>query len=420
MQNWQAQKEALLNGLTGSKREIVSTLMENQHALMETAGGTNAMAGDIGNFQKIAIPMIRRIIPGTIATDLVGVQPLSGPVGLVFSTRFVAKDVADAGGVLTANDIAVGDELFGNSGKMKRFYSSANVGTTGYPPALTAATTDGFGATTANYEGFGGKAMAPQVLKQTVTAYARKMQARWTTEAATDMKSQHGIDIEAEMVAHVSATIAAEIDNEILTDLMSLAGSTSTFDFANPTAGFAPNSLADRYAHLGVLINKHSNEIGAKVRKGQANWLVGSHFVTSMLQSASKAVFAPTAQGSYEAPSGNRKVGRLNGTMDVYSYNWGLDDAWTIGGGASSAVGATGENILIGYKDGNSELGAGYFYCPYVPLVATGVVTDPNTFTQAVSLSTRYGKAYFTDTATSLGNSSDFYCRLLVKNVAFS
>jgi hypothetical protein len=421
-EQWDQTKDALLEGLQGTKKKVVETLMENQRKhIMETAGTTAAVAGDIGNFQKIVIPMIRRILPGTLATDLVGVQPMSGPVGLVYSMRFAFSEASD--NPAPAADIAAGDEVFANNSKMKRFYSSASAGTTGYPPALTAATSTGTGAATADYEGFGGKAMRLAVLKQTISAGTRKLQARWTMEAAQDLNSQHGLDLESELTAALSAQIAHEIDNEILNDLLALAATTSTFDFAAPTPGFAPNYIGDRFAHLGVLINKMANEIGAKTRRGPGNWLVGGHLVTSMLQSAAKSVFAPAVQGSFADPTGNKLVGTMNGQMKVYSYNWGLQDAWQItgsGAGVFNASGDQGEDILIGYKGGASELDSGYFYCPYVPLMSTGVVMDANTFMPAVSLSTRYGKATFTNTSTSLGNSADYYSRIRVQNVSFS
>jgi len=427
IENWQETKEALLEGLAGTKKQVVSTLLENQKKyLAENAFPATAnQAGDVANFQKIVIPMIRRIVPGTISSDLVGVQPMSGPVGLVYSLRFAFAEAADATGpnVVAANDIAAGDEVYANNSKMKRFYSSANVGTTGYPPALTAATSDGFAASTANYEGFGGKAMRLSVLKQTITAGSRKLQARWTMEAAQDLSAQHGLDLESELTAALSTQIAHEIDNEILTDLLALASTVSTYDFAAPPAGFAPNYIGDRYAHLSILINKMANEIGAKTRRGPGNWLVGGHLITSMLQSAAKSVFAPAVSGTFADPIGNKMVGTLNGSIKVYSYNWGLNDAWQItgsGAGVVNASGDVGEDILLGFKGGASELDSGYFYCPYIPLMSTGIVMDANTFMPAVSLMTRYGKATFTNTGTSLGNSADYYARILVKNVAFS
>jgi hypothetical protein len=418
---WDSGKEIMLEGLEGTKRDVVAILMENQRKhLMETAAATAVDSTAIGNFQKIAIPMIRRIIPGTLSTDLVGVQPMPGPVSLVYSMRFAFGESADGNGS-ASNDITAGDEVFANNSKMKRFYSTANVGTTGYPPALTATTSTGLAANTADYEGYGGRAMRLSVLKQTITAGSRKLQARWTMEAAQDMSAQHGLNLENELTAALSAQIAHEIDNEILTDLLALAGTASTYDFAAAPAGFAPNFIGDRYAELGILVNKLANEIGAKTRKDPGNWLVGSHLITSILQSASKSVFAPTVQGNFSDPTGNKMVGVLNGRIKVYSYNWGLNDAWSFDpANVATATGTTGEDILIGLKGGNSELDAGYFYCPYIPLVSSNVVMDANTFSPAVSLMTRYGKATFTNTSTSLGNSADYYARVRVMNISFS
>ena len=416
---WSGVLESLLEGLEGSKKQTVKTLMENQRQhLLETAPANAVVAADIGNFQKIMIPMIRRIIPGTIAGDLVGVQPMTGPVGLVYSMRFAFAEPVDAPG--TSHDITPGDEVFVNNGKMKRFYSSANVSTTGYPPALTANTSDGFAANTADYEGYGGRSLRLSVLKQTITAGSRKLQARWTMEAAQDMSAQHGLNIESELTAALAAEIAHEIDNEILTDLLALAATVATYDFAAAPTGFSPNYIGDRYAELGILVNKIANEIGARTRRGPGNWLVGGHLITSILQSGSRSVFAPAISGSFEAPTGNRLVGTLNGQMKVYSYNWGLNDNYDIASGVNNAGGTGGEDILIGYKGGNSELDSGYFYCPYIPLMSTGTVMDANTFMPATSLMTRYGKATFTNTGTSFGNSADYYARILVKNVSFS
>lgn len=418
IENWQETKEALLEGLSGSKKNIVATLMENQKKLMETAPANAVVSADVATFQKIMIPMIRRIIPGTIGGELVGVQPMTGPTGLIYSLRFAFAEPVDAPGTL--HDITPGDEAFIYNGKMKRFYSSANVGTAGYPPALTANTSDGFAARTEDYEGYGGRSMRLSVLKQAVTVGSRKLQARWTMEAAQDMSATHGIDIESELTAALAAEIAHEIDNEILTDLLALAATTATYDFAAPAPGFTPTYIGDRYAELGILVNKMANEIGVRTKRGPANWMVGGHLITSVLQSGSRSVFAPAIQGNFEAPTGNRLVGTLNGAIKVYTYNWGLNDNYDIMGGANSAAGASGEDILLGYKGGSSELDAGYFYCPYIPLMSTGVVMDANTFMPAVSLSTRYGKATFTNASTSFGNSADYYSRILVRNIAFS
>ncbi len=419
IENWEETKEALLEGLTGSKRNTVAVLMENQKNLYETAPASAVQSADVATFQKIMIPMIRRIIPGTIGGDLVGVQPMTMPTGLIYSLRFAFAEAVDAPGTL--HDITPGDEAFIYNGKMKRFYSAANVGTAGYPPALTATTSDGFAAKTEDYEGYGGRSMRLSVLKQQVGVGTRKLQARWTMEAAQDMQATHGLDIESELTAALATEIAHEIDNEILTDLLALASTVATYDFANPLPGYTPNYIADRYAELGILVNKMANEIGVKTKRGPANWLVSGHLVVSLLQSATRSVFAPYVSGTFGDPTGNRLVGTLNGMIKVYTYNWGLNDNYDpLSNGADSAMGANGEDILLGYKGGNSELDSGYFYCPYQPLVSTGTVMDANTFMPAISLSSRYGKATFVNAQTSFGNSSDYYARIMVKNVTFT
>lgn len=417
-EQWQENKESLLDGLTGSKRAILSQLLENQKNLTESMD-TGTTAGAISNFQKIVFPMLRRVIPGTIAMDLVGTQPMTGPVGLVYTQRWVFGKAADGNGD-ASNDISAGDEMFANNSKMKRFYSTSNVGTTGYPPALAATTSLGQAASTADYEGFGGRDIRMEILKKTITAGSRKLQARWTPEAAHDLAAQHNLNMENQITAALAAQIAHDIDNEILTDLLVLAGTTATYDFSNPMPGFAPNYVGDRFAELGVLIDKMSQEIGAKTRMAPANWLVGSYFINSILRSASKSVFAPAVQGSFGDANGNKLVGTLNGQMKCYSYNWGLNDAWSFDpSNINVATGTDGEDILLGFK-GASEVETGYVYAPYTPVSSTGVVMDANTFTPAVSLSTRYAKAMFTSTADSLGNSADFYARINVKKIRFS
>lgn len=348
-EQWQENKESLLDGMTGSKRAILSQLLENQKTLTESMD-TGTTASAISNFQKIVFPMLRRVIPGTIAMDLVGTQPMTGPVGLVYTQRWVFGKAADGNGD-ASNDISAGDEMFANNSKMKRFYSTSNVGTTGYPPALAATTSLGQAASTADYEGFGGRDIRMEILKKTITAGSRKLQARWTPEAAHDLAAQHNLNMENQITAALAAQIAHDIDNEILTDLLVLAGTTATYDFSNPMPGFAPNYVGDRFAELGVLIDKVSQEIGAKTRMAPANWLVGSYFINSILRSASKSVFAPAVQGSFGDANGNKLVGTLNGHMKCYSYNWGLNDTWSFASANTNvATGTDGEDILLGFK----------------------------------------------------------------------
>jgi len=403
-ENWSQTKEALLTELPAHKKAYMGRIMENtkQQLIKETAAaGVNA-AGAIGNFQKIIIPMIRRIIPGTIATELVGIQPMSGPVSLAYSLRFLFSNSTDvpAAGVGpediigTETGLVGATEVFGNNSKTKRWYSGA-IGADNL--AL------GTAALTADFEAYGGRQLQLEVLKQTVTAGSRKLQAKWTVEAMQDLSAQHGLDLEAEITAALSAEIVSEIDNEIINDLIALAGTVETFDM-NGTFTGVPNYVGDRHAVLGTLINKVANEIARKTRRNAANWIVVSPIVASVLQSAAKSVFAPAVAGSFEGPNNTKLIGTLNGSIKVYTYIYHDTGA---------------EPILVGYKGGNGEMDTGYFYCPYVPLMSSNVLFDPATYNPQVSLMTRYGKATFTDTATSLGNSADYYGRVNVANLSF-
>lgn len=403
-EDWSESKEVLLEGLTDRQARIMEPLLEtSKRMIVETAAAGVNSAGAIGNFQKIVIPMIRRIIPGTIATELVGVQPMQGPVALAYSLRFLFSEAVATtaqpgtlnGGAL--DDIAVGDEVFGNNSKLRRFYSSADA-------AGPAGTSTGVAALTSDYEAYGGRAMTLETLKQTVTAGSRKLQARWTPESMEDLKASHGLNLQSEITAALSAAVVSEIDNEVINDLIALAGTIDTFDMASTAFTGVPHYVGDRHAVLGVLINKVAMEIARKTRRGPANWIVVSPLVASVLQSAAKSVFAPAVSGSFEGPNNTKLIGTLNGSIKVYTYIY--HDQGT-------------EPVLLGYKGGNGEMDAGYFYCPYIPLQDSGVVTDPNTYNQHVSLRTRYGKATFVNSATSLGNSADYYGRISVANLSF-
>ena len=396
-EQWSEAKGVLMEGLSEKQKKYVAPLLENQKQyITETAAAGVSAAGAIANFQKIAIPMIRRIIPGTIATELVGVQPLAGPVGLAYSLRFLFSENLDIGPQGAGSEDIVGGstEVFGNNSKTKRFYSGA-VDANGVATGGVAATSD--------FEAFGGRQLSLEVLKQTVTAGTRKLQAKWTLEAAQDLSAQHGLNLEAEITAALSAEIVSEIDNEIINDLIALAGTVETFDMAGTFTG-TPHFVGDRHAVLGVLINKVANEIARKTRRGAANWIVVSPLVASVLQSAAKSVFAPAVAGSFEGPNNTKLIGTLNGSIKVYTYIY--HDTGT-------------EPVLIGYKGGSGEMDTGYFYCPYIPLMSSNVIIDPATYNPQVSLMTRYGKATFTNTATSLGNSADYYGRINVANLTF-
>jgi hypothetical protein len=467
-QNWSEVKEALLEGLTPKQKPIVATLLENekQHILTETAAAGAVAAHDIAGFRKIMIPMIRRIIPGTIATEIVGVQAMQGPVSLVYTMRYkYGEQVNQPAGPFNpkTGNIAAGDELFGNNPVLKQFYSGAAGAVVGdggagqvagaggigsgtnleaaidndasagaWPSSIPSYDTSAFGpydqgglglpgsnvagrlygGSGSFIEGSGGRSMKLEVVSQAVEAGSRKLQAGWTVEAMQDLKSQHNLDLESELTQVVSAEIVQEIDSEILTDLVALAGTVAAYDYATVgVVGYQPAYLGDRFANLGVVINAVANEIARKTRRGAGNFIVVSPMVVSILQSAAKSVFAPAVQGSFKGPNNTMLVGTLNGTIKVYSYLWNQ----------STGIGApTDDVILVGYKGGNGETDTGYFYCPYIPLMSSGVVINPVTFQPVVSMMTRYGKTAFTQTQTSLGNSADYYGKINMANFQFA
>ena len=367
---WAETKEALLEGLQGTKKSVMGVTLENTRKyLMEspTAGATSA--GNVATLNRVILPVIRRVMPTVIANELVGVQPMTGPVGQIHTLRVRYSD--------SATGVVAGEEA------LSPFKIAAGYSGNDADPGSKA-------TSTATLEGAAGKRMSIQILKQTVEAKTRKLSARWTFEAAQDAQAQQGIDIEAEVMAALAQEITAEIDQEILGSLASLAGSaTEVYDQAavSGTATF----VGDEHAALAVQINRVSNLIAQRTRRGAGNWAVVSPFALTILQSATTSAFARTTEGTFEAPTNTKFVGTLNSAMKIYVNTYASDNT----------------DILIGYK-GSSESDAAAFYCPYIPLMSSGVVLDPSTFEPVVSFMTRYGYVELSNTASSLGNAADY------------
>jgi hypothetical protein len=253
---------------------------------------------------------------------------------------------------------------------------------------------------TAALEGNGGKQISLQILRQAVEAKSRKLQARWTFEAAQDAQSQHGIDVEAEIMAALAQEITAEIDQEILLSLRTLASTEYTYNQA--TVSGTATYVGDEHAALAVLINRVANLIAQRTRRGAGNWAVVSSAALTVLQSATTSAFARTTEGTFEAPTNTKFVGTLNGAMRVFVDSYAPDTT----------------PVLVGYK-GSSETDAAAFYCPYIPLMSSGVVLDPSTFEPVVSFMTRYGYIELTNTASSFGNAADYVGEIAVQNLTF-
>ena len=362
---WGETKEALLEGLNGSKRNSMGVILENTRKYLKenaTAGSTGA--GNIATLNRVILPVIRRVMPTVIANELVGVQPMTGPVGQIHTLRVrYAQSLTDTSAAATS--VSAGQE------------------------------------DTASLEGDGGKQISVQILKQAVEARTRKLQARWTFESAQDAQAMHGIDVEAEIMAALAQEITAEIDQEILLSLRSLAATEFTYNQA--TVSGTATFVGDEHAALAVLINRVANLIAQRTRRGAGNYAVVSSAALTVLQSATTSAFARTTEGTFEAPTNTKFVGTLNGAMRVFVDSYASDTT----------------PVLVGYK-GSSEADAPAFYCPYIPLMSSGVVLDPSTFEPVVSFMTRYGYIELTNTASSFGNAGDYVGEIAVSNLSFS
>ena len=381
---WSETKAALLEGLKGNRKSVMDVTLENTRKYINESASTGATsAGNVATLNRVILPVIRRVMPTVIANELVGVQPMTGPVGQIHTLR-VRYAEASAGTTTTT----AGEEAL-SPFKIAEAYSGDNSSTKA-------------GATSA-LEGSGGKKLSIQILKQTVEAKSRKLSANWTFEAAQDAQAQQGIDIEAEIMAALAQEITAEIDQEIIGSLSTLAGTAfSTYDQqgVSGTATF----VGDEHAALAILINRAANAIAQRTRRGAGNYAVVSPTALTILQSATTSAFARSTEGTFEAPTNNKLVGTLNSAMKVYVNTY-----------------ASSDDVIVGYK-GSSEADAPAFYCPYIPLMSSGVVLNPTTFEPTVSFLTRYGYVELSNTASSLGNAADYLAKVAITtaNLSFS
>jgi hypothetical protein len=381
-----------MEGLNGARRSTMGVILENTRKyLKENASAGSTVSGNIATLNRVILPVIRRVMPTVIANELVGVQPMTGPVGQIHTLRVrYAQSLTDNSAAQTS--VTAGEEAL-SPFKIAQAYSTV--------PKDTGTATAYTGAATATLEGNGGKQISVQILKQAVEARTRKLQARWTFEAAQDAQAMHGIDIEAEIMAALAQEITAEIDQEILLSLRTLAATEFTYNQA--TVSGTATFVGDEHAALAVLINRVANLIAQRTRRGAGNWAVVSPASLTVLQSATTSAFARTTEGTFEAPTNTKFVGTLNGAMRVFCDSYANDST----------------PVLVGYK-GASETDAAAFYCPYIPLMSSGVVLDPTTFEPVVSFMTRYGYIELTNTASSFGNAGDYVGEIAVSNLSFS
>ena len=384
-ERWDETKDALCEGLEGNQRSTMAAVLENTKQYLSEAATSGATAsGNVATLNRVILPVIRRVMPSVIANDIVGVQPMAGPVGQIHTLRV---RYADGFTSASGTNAVAGDEALSPFQIAQGYAGNVDIA----------------GAPTSTLEGAPGNRLSIQILKQPVEAKTRKLSARWTFESAQDANAMHGIDMEAEIMSALAQEITAEIDQEILGSLRSIASTGFTFDQA-AVSGTA-TYVGDEHAALAVVMNRAANRIAQRTRRGSGNWAVVSPAALTVLQSASTSAFARTTEGSFEAPVNQKMVGTLNGALKVYV------DTYQDGSGTHTA--------LVGYK-GSSEADAAAFYCPYIPLMSSGTVLDPATFEPVVGFMTRYGYVALTNTASSLGNAADYLESITMSNLSFT
>ena len=430
------------------KRAVTSVILENQErslkedaAFLSEAAPTNATGASIQNWNPILISLVRRAMPNLIAYDIAGVQPMSGPTGLIFAMR--SRYATQAGNEALFNEADT--EFSGSnaaSSNVDGFTSSAQ---TGSNPAVlndsigtSTGYTVGTGMTTAAAESLGDAAgnafaeMAFSIEKSTVTARSRALKAEYTMELAQDLKAIHGLDAETELSNILSAEILAEINREVVRTIYRTAEAGAA-DNDNSNAAINTTSAGifdldtdsngrwsvERFKGLMFQVERDANTIAQRTRRGKGNIIICSSDVASALQMAGVLDYTPALNNNLNVDdTGNTFAGVLNGRYKVYIDPYASN--------LSFNAAPTKQYYVVGYK-GTSPYDAGIFYCPYVPLQMVRAVGQDN-FQPKIGFKTRYGlvanpfagaSAGGSITADGVGaiNSNRYYRRVQVTNI---
>ncbi len=380
------------------KRAVTTLILENQEkalnedkAFLSEAAPVNAMSGgQMDTWDPILISLVRRAMPNLIAYDVAGVQPMTGPTGLIFAMRasFASQDGAEALMDESMPDIS-NQNAAGTIG-------GGDVGATETNPAVlndspSAGTyTSATGMTTAQAEALGDSAanafsqMAFSIEKSTVTAVTRALKAEYTMELAQDLKAIHGLDAETELANILSSEILAEINREVVRSLYVTAVkgaqvNTTTagiFDLDTDSNG---RWSVEKFKGLMFAIERDANAIGQQTRRGKGNIIICSADVASALQMAGVLDYTPALNNNLNVDDTSTTfAGVMNGRYKVYVDPY-------------SANVAASQYYIVGYK-GTSPYDAGFFYCPYVPLQMVRAVGE-NSFQPKIGFKTRYGLA---------------------------
>jgi hypothetical protein len=393
------------------KRAVTATLLENQeksareqHAgtggynapsLLGEAAPTNATGGSVDNFDPVLISLVRRSMPNLIAYDICGVQPMSGPTGLIFAMRSRLSTQGGTEALFNEASTSHSASAAANTASQGTVDNGSNAAQTGSDPTAAssgAGYTVEQGMSTADAEKLGDGAanafqeMAFSIEKISVTAVSRALKAEYTMELAQDLKAIHGLDAETELSNILSAEILAEINREVVRTInyTAAAGSQNnvttagTFDLDTDSNG---RWSVEKFKGLMFNIERDANDIAKATRRGKGNMMICSSDVASALQMAGVLDYTPALNNNLQVDdTGNTFAGVLNGRVKVY-----IDPYFS-----PTNSGAAAENYyVLGYK-GSSAFDAGLFYCPYVPLQMVRAIGE-NTFQPKIGFKTRYG-----------------------------
>ena len=415
------------------KRAVTTVILENQEkavredaAFMTEAAPTNSVAGGgVNNWDPVLISLVRRAMPNLIAYDICGVQPMTGPTGLIFAmkSKYISQDGPEALFDEANTEFSSDNATTDNAGASGDAQSGTNPGTLNDSSAVY---TTSSGMTTAAAEALGDAStnafaeMAFSIDKVTVTARSRALKAEYTMELAQDLKAIHGLDAETELANILSTEILAEINREVVRTIYGHAKAGAqvntttarTFDLDTDSNG---RWSVEKFKGLLYQLERDANAIGQQTRRGKGNIIICSADVASALQMAGVLDYAPALNTNLNVDdTGNTFAGVLNGKFKVYVDPY-------------SANVSAAQFYVAGYK-GTSPYDAGLFYCPYVPLQMVRAVGQ-DSFQPKIGFKTRYGMVQnpFATTngagaldvagAVAAADQNSYYRRVLVNNI---
>ena len=381
------------------RKAVTARLLENQEVALQEerrnmqgnfiseAAASNKTGSGIDNFDPVLISLVRRAMPNLIAYDIAGVQPMSGPTGLIFAMK--SRYGTRAGAEALYNEA---DTDFAGTGTHQAEPTGLVGVTDSESPAsgsiadeADTVSTFGTGLATADAEALGTPSspafaeMAFSIEKSTVTAKSRALKAEYTMELAQDLKAIHGLDAEGELANILSAEILAEINREVVRTILTKAkigalqsnlNLKGVFDLQTDADG---RWMVEKFKGLIMQIEREANVISKETRRGKGNFILCSSDVASALAAAGLLDYTPALSVDLNVDdTGNTFAGVLNGRVKVYIDPY-----------------ATGDFVCVGYR-GPNPYDAGMFYCPYVPLTMVKAVGE-NDFQPRIGFKTRYG-----------------------------